>query len=107
MNINNMIEQLREYFENTPREKVLEDWGKSAHLDNVVPTMDEFMDNTYENFIKQEASIYAEDWEEINQLDWETMVPIEVSKIDFITGAKSDSAKAYWYNQFLKERGEI
>jgi hypothetical protein len=31
----NFYEKLKEYFENTPREKVLEDWAKSAEFDNV------------------------------------------------------------------------
>jgi hypothetical protein len=31
----NFYEKLKDYFENTPREKVLEDWNKSAEFDNV------------------------------------------------------------------------
>jgi hypothetical protein len=42
----NFYEKLKEYFKTTPREKVLEDWNKSAHLDNVGPTVDEFIENS-------------------------------------------------------------
>jgi hypothetical protein len=42
----NFYEDLVKYFETTPREKVLEDWNKSAHLNNVGPTVDEFLENT-------------------------------------------------------------
>jgi hypothetical protein len=41
----NFYEDLLKYFETTPREKVLEDWNKSAHLDNVRPTVNEFLEN--------------------------------------------------------------
>jgi hypothetical protein len=37
---------LKEYFENTPRDKVLEDWAKSAEYDKIGPTVEEFLDNT-------------------------------------------------------------
>lgn len=44
----NFYEKLKEYFETTPREKVLEDWNKSAHLDNIGPTVEEFVENSNE-----------------------------------------------------------
>lgn len=37
------LQQLKEYFKNTPRDKVLEDWAKSAEFDNVGPTVDDFI----------------------------------------------------------------
>ncbi len=40
---NNLIEDLKKYFETTPREKVLEDWAKSESFDEIGPTMDEFI----------------------------------------------------------------
>jgi len=39
-------EKLKQYFEETPREKILEDWAKSAEFDNVGPTVDDFLNNT-------------------------------------------------------------
>ena len=47
------IEDLKKYFDNTPREKVLEDWAKSESFDDIGPTMDEFITKTtaiIENF---------------------------------------------------------
>jgi hypothetical protein len=38
--------KLVEYFENTPREKVLEDWAKTEEFDEIGPTVDEFL-NVY------------------------------------------------------------
>jgi hypothetical protein len=40
--MNNFIEDLKKYFEATPREKVLADWAETAEFDNVGPTVDEF-----------------------------------------------------------------
>ncbi len=42
----NMLEELKKYFETTPREKVLEDWAKTEAFDQVGPTMDEFLTQT-------------------------------------------------------------
>ena len=42
----NFVEKLKKYFNETPREKVLEDWKKSEEYDKIGPTMDEFMENT-------------------------------------------------------------
>ena len=49
---------------------------------------------------EEAAEKYSENWEEITGLDYENTVPSEVNKLDFINGAKSDAAKAYWYNIF-------
>jgi hypothetical protein len=42
---NNFYEKLKQYFEETPREKVLEDWAKSTKYDKVSPTVDDFLNN--------------------------------------------------------------
>jgi hypothetical protein len=42
----NFYKELKEYFKMTPREKVLEDWAKTAECDKVGPTVEEFLDNT-------------------------------------------------------------
>lgn len=39
----NMIEELEEYFKNTPREKIEAAWNELSYLDNVGPTVDEFI----------------------------------------------------------------
>jgi len=40
---NNFYEKLKQYFEETPREKVLEDWVKSAEFDKIGPTVDDYL----------------------------------------------------------------
>ena len=41
----NFQEKLVEYFNNTPREKILEDWDKSVEYDKIGPTMEEFLES--------------------------------------------------------------
>jgi hypothetical protein len=99
----NFYEKLKEYFENTPREKVLEDWNKSAHLDNVGPTIDEFIENSAEERLKDAAETrYGTDMDSIrgsNVYDLNANV-----KKGFIDGVKSDAARDYWYEKFQKEQ---
>lgn len=40
-----MLESLQEYFKNTPKEKVLEDWNGFQHLDEEGITVKEFLEN--------------------------------------------------------------
>lgn len=40
---NNFYEELKEYFKNTSKEQQLKDWDKSKHLDEVGPTVEEFL----------------------------------------------------------------
>ena len=56
--MNNLIEDLKKYFETTPREKVLENWAKSELFDEIGPTMDEFLQVTNRHFkVKSEDPI--------------------------------------------------
>ena len=59
----NFYDELVKYFKTTPREKVLEDWNKSAHLDNVGPTVDEFLENTnkQQETLEQAAERFLKD----------------------------------------------
>ena len=50
----NFVEKLKKYFEETPREKVLEDWEKSKEWDNVGITVEEFLQNTNDNIEKND-----------------------------------------------------
>lgn len=43
--MDNFVEELKKYFQETPREKVLSDWEKSKKSDEVGPTVDEFLKN--------------------------------------------------------------
>jgi hypothetical protein len=45
----NFVEELKNYFEETPREKVLEDWEKTKECDNIGVTVEEFIQNTNDN----------------------------------------------------------
>lgn len=53
----NFYEKLKQYFEETPREKVLEDWAKSAEYNKVGPTIDDFLNNTKEKMYSEEEMI--------------------------------------------------
>jgi hypothetical protein len=53
----NFYEKLKQYFEETPREKVLEDWAKSAEYNNVGPTVDDFLNNTKEKMYSEEEMV--------------------------------------------------
>jgi len=56
--MNDFTEDLKNYFENTPRAKVLEDWAKTEAFDKVGPTMDELLKTTINYFkIKSEDPI--------------------------------------------------
>ena len=46
MKTNDFFEDLQKYFENTPRTQVMEDWSKSEKLDEVGPTVEEFLNHT-------------------------------------------------------------
>ncbi len=46
------VEQLKNYFDSTPREKILEDWKKSEHLDSVGITVEEFIKINIDNIKK-------------------------------------------------------
>jgi hypothetical protein len=91
----NFYEKLKEYFNTTPREKVLEDWNKSAHLNNVGPTVDEFLKNSDEERLKDAAENYFKEKELLGYT-------YEV-RDGFIDGVKSDTARDYWYEKFQKE----
>ena len=44
MKTNNFFEELKKYFDNTPKGQVLADWKKSEKLDKVGATVEEFME---------------------------------------------------------------
>lgn len=50
----NFVEKLKKYFEETPREKVLEDWEKTKEWDNVGVTVEDFLKNTNEKIKKND-----------------------------------------------------
>jgi hypothetical protein len=54
--MNNFFEDLKKYFETTPREQVLNDWAKSVEFDKIGPTVEEFLKKTQEYY-----HIYSEE----------------------------------------------
>jgi hypothetical protein len=96
---NNFYEKLKQYFEETPREKVLEDWAKSAEYDKVGPTVDDFLNNTnkqetleesIERLIKlnrQDAFYEGAKWQQ--EQTFKQKLVIELNEYDY-TGSSND-----------------
>jgi hypothetical protein len=78
---NNFYEELKHYFETTPREKVLEDWNKSAEFDKIGPTVEEFLGMIQET-IEEAADLWATDTKNVHPAD------SFIAKKSFIQGAK-------------------
>jgi len=88
----NFYEQLVKYFQNTPREKVLEDWAKSTEFDNIGLTVEEFLGNKQET-IEDVAEEYSRKMWGVYYDDKHPDCAIEktqgeISVSDFIAGAK-------------------
>jgi len=67
-----MIEDLKHYFANTPKEQILEDWEKTKEWDNVRPTVEDYNKT-------------AVDWllEQVNNKGWGgymISIPVEIIK---------------------------
>lgn len=54
-----MLEDLKHYLENTPREQLLAEWKKIEKLDMVGPTVVQFMDH-FENYKKYSIPVSRE-----------------------------------------------
>ena len=89
----NFYEKLKEYFNTTPREKVLNDWNKSAEFNKVGPTVDEFIENSAAERLKDAAKIAIPELSHIIS---------DLSKVReiYITGIKSNAARDYWFEKF-------
>jgi hypothetical protein len=81
---NNFFESLQKYFKDTPKEKVLEDWAKSAEFDNV--------------------SSGGESIEEAAERIWLDSKSQLTSKSSFTAGAKSEAARDYWFEKFREKQ---
>ena len=42
--MNNILEDLKKYFRETPQEKVMKDWAETESFDEVGPNIDEFFE---------------------------------------------------------------
>ena len=47
-----LLHNLEEYFKNTPRERVLEDWEKTKECDELGPTVEKFLNITVKEHLK-------------------------------------------------------
>jgi hypothetical protein len=100
----NFYEKLKEYFEKTPREKVLEDWNKSAHLNNVGPTVDEFIENSQEQRLREAAErFYSEQSKTYENAIEPTFDDSRYLVTGFLEGVKSDVARDYWFEKFEED----
>ncbi len=89
----NFYEKLVEYFKNTPREKVLEDWNKTAECDNIGPTVEEFLGNTEETLEQAAIRLYPDN---IIKLGNETSYNAALLKRkDFIDGGNWVKERMY------------
>lgn len=73
-----MHESLQEYFKNTPKEKVLEDWNEFQHLDNEGITVKEFLENQKQETL-EEAAFNFTAGKSVKEI---------CSRMDFIKGSK-------------------
>jgi hypothetical protein len=91
MENNNFYEALKHYFDTTPKDKVLEDWDKSAEHDKIGVTVEEFLDNTK----KQETL------EEVKDLDFwrnnaeEDYLKVPISVLRYISELESQQERMY------------
>ena len=57
--VSNLLEELKQYFENTPREQILEDWERTKEYEGVGLTADEFLTSVYSQRVKSVTNIYS------------------------------------------------
>jgi hypothetical protein len=95
----NFYEKLVEYFKNTPREKVLEDWNKTAECDNIGPTVEEFLGNTEETLEQAAIRLYPDN---IIKLGNETSYnAASLKRKDFIDGGNWVKERMYSEEEVL------
>lgn len=89
----NFLEELKEYFDNTPREQILKDWEKTSVYDSGNVTADKFI-----NFLEQRrkviestnSEIPADDFVlETNELEEDEAVKLVNKLLEFQEGLKS------------------
>ena len=91
MENNNFYEALKHYFNTTPKDKVLEDWDKSAEHDKIGVTVEEFLDNTK----KQETL------EEVKDLNFwrnnceENYITTPISVLRYVTELEKEQERSY------------
>jgi len=97
-----MVDKLKYYFENTPKEQIDKDWEESCKKTEGInsPTVDEFI-KAQEQFIKQETTLeevaekYLQEWRLLNNIHLSNVIHAERCKNDFIAGAKWQQERSY------------
>jgi hypothetical protein len=84
------VEELKQYFEVTPREKVLTDWAKTEEFDNVGPTVETFMKHTYHCVVQMEDP-------EVLQYNFNNTINPEFSSGLFLTNKLHTNAKSCFF----------
>lgn len=88
-----MLESLQEYFKNTPKEKVLEDWNEFQHLDEEGITVKEFLENQKQETLEEAAErLYPTT---INSFTDSGFDMSETERLIFINGAKWQQERMY------------
>lgn len=83
-----IYKSLQEYFKNTPKEKVLEDWNEFQHLDNEGITVKEFLENQKHETLKQAALRYASKKLQRIFIPYKELNANVAEYVGFINGAK-------------------
>ena len=84
--IKTMYESLQEYFKNTPKEKVIEDWNEFQHLDEEGITVKEFLESQKQETLEEAAErLYPTT---INSFTDSGFDMSETERLIFINGAK-------------------
>jgi hypothetical protein len=88
----NFYEDLKKHFENTPKDKLLEEWEKSAESDKVGPTVEEFLNNSKQETLEEAARIWNESFDEYDEFVKKHNTNIQNS---FIAGAQWQQERSY------------
>jgi hypothetical protein len=48
----NFLEELKQYFDNTPKEKILSDWSKTEEFDLIGPKINDFLTHTNQCIVR-------------------------------------------------------
>ncbi|TDD78408.1 hypothetical protein [Flavobacterium caseinilyticum] len=55
--MNNILEDLKKYFQDTPQEQIMKDWAETEKFDKVGPSIEEFLTKTKLYFKLEEEKL--------------------------------------------------
>ena len=84
---NNLVEELKEYFDKTPKEQILKDWEATKEFDTNGVVADKLLDTLEENdsIIDEEA---LKNWGGIKELNENTNIKLVDKLLEFQEGLK-------------------